>query len=1108
MAEQLAERSHTSKCSSAFALTEELRAIARDFTAGRRWPMALAALATTVRWLLQAARQSAPEALQLPTSCRQAALHAALACVGNAPQYYPPGWGPCSHCWGWLCVGVLLGGLLVGACWAYGVAQRSASPAWTAAAEEILRCVAAGGEQELAMLAEAAGQSPAELLCRVLHTATSTHTPGLPAPPPLRDAPPSRNPTLSCQTRSLFLAMPQCRTCRCRQVDPEVGRCIACDALIGLQGLVHSSRLPASADRPLTSLLLGVLSAVRFMEQSGPDPPGKDRRRKPKGKGEGKPAGMDRIAEVAAKAAVAAGQAGRRGVPPRPANHRQGSPAAQTAQPHRNRALEALRGLQLVREPPPASDAETLSDTLSAATACASPLPSPRDVPDAAQRRRAVFHALAQMQLAPASAVETSAAQDPGENMQPRLACDDGSPTPFASPAASPRQSGRPGEAAPTLVEEATPGFTPPPSPTACPNTLRWQDARPPSSPPGDRNSWLFVPLLHAATGNLSEAAWAAWRSLPHEGGARFDNLVETLRQARSVEPGSLVRLLHGVVACEAQENGEAQPRLPAADAAFATSLQALPNAPLPLAAAMLLAMAPDGYVSAAAQATLLEAYAGAAGAAEAETFAGDLRMSPPAPGPRRRQPRRRRPRMQPQVATAAEHFHDSDSTHTQAALHKSAKQLDDAADAVGSMVKQLELRKSHVTLVVAKLAFDDISKAAEALSASGRFSAGRRLGEAKDMVRQIRAEGLGHFPQNGVLYTRLLPRDVFDSLRKHLMQAFAELSLTLVDEAGTVAHLLLVRSHAFVLVAAQMPDEAVASAEASAKSGDAAPADATEVAEASPKEGQKKEKEYLPHVTLFKSSQAGRGKNGQKDCELLAMHHVQGDGYFEAQASARLRESSEEDAASQGEEEDEEEEEEFQKQAMQILKQIPEEADQKSPKKRKTKKKQAKKTNQKDLDSEEEQADAESEESEGDTSEEEVSSKKKAANFGIKVKKKAAPARPPSEKEEEEEEEDEDDAADGLEQSREDQRIDPEDGLAYTWSEFSEYYTGKYKKKVIEAYWNDCHLVPKKETALVLQKMTKTLRVCKTELVLGKVPLPMYIMRLHAGLRHQARMK
>ena len=36
-------------------------------------PMALAAFATAARWVVQAARQAAPEVLQLPQSCRQAA---------------------------------------------------------------------------------------------------------------------------------------------------------------------------------------------------------------------------------------------------------------------------------------------------------------------------------------------------------------------------------------------------------------------------------------------------------------------------------------------------------------------------------------------------------------------------------------------------------------------------------------------------------------------------------------------------------------------------------------------------------------------------------------------------------------------------------------------------------------------------------------------------------------------------------------------------------------------------------------------------------------------------------------------------------------------------
>ena len=43
-----------------------------------------------------------------------------------------------------------------------------------------------------------------------------------------------------------------------------------------------------------------------------------------------------------------------------------------------------------------------------------------------------------------------------------------------------------------------------------------------PSALPGDRNSWLVVPLLNAAAGNLSVPALAAWRSLPDAAG-RFE---------------------------------------------------------------------------------------------------------------------------------------------------------------------------------------------------------------------------------------------------------------------------------------------------------------------------------------------------------------------------------------------------------------------------------------------------------------------------------------------------------------------------------------------------------------------------------------------------------
>jgi hypothetical protein len=35
--------------------------------------------------------------------------------------------------------------------------------------------------------------------------------------------------------------------------------------------------------------------------------------------------------------------------------------------------------------------------------------------------------------------------------------------------------------------------------------------------------------------------------------------------------------------------------------------------------------------------------------------------------------------------------------------------------------------------------------------------------------------------------------------------------------------------------------------------------------------------------------------------------------------------------------------------------------------------------------------------------------------------------------------------------------RIDPDDGKAYTWEEFSAFYKGTYAAKKIEAYWDSC---------------------------------------------------
>jgi len=42
--------------------------------------------------------------------------------------------------------------------------------------------------------------------------------------------------------------------------------------------------------------------------------------------------------------------------------------------------------------------------------------------------------------------------------------------------------------------------------------------------------------------------------------------------------------------------------------------------------------------------------------------------------------------------------------------------------------------------------------------------------------------------------------------------------------------------------------------------------------------------------------------------------------------------------------------------------------------------------------------------------------------------------------------------------------RVDPDDGTAYTWEELAAYYKGKYNKKAIEAYWEECEPAKKKK--------------------------------------------
>ena len=238
--------------------------------------------------------------------------------------------------------------------------------------------------------------------------------------------------------------------------------------------------------------------------------------------------------------------------------------------------------------------------------------PGPPSEGDPELRRQRALHALAQMQLLPpgtrpAALRDHQADTDAAEILSDTLSAT----TPFASPRGdAPQQLS--GAVAPVTPREATPGFTPPPSPDQLPRStpaaanvepLPWQDARPPSSLPGERNSWLYIPLLHAGAGNLTERAQHAWRSRPGLG-PRFWELASLLRDAPPVMPSALAQTLLAVAECEAHD---ARRDISAADRASAAAFSAMPDAPLPLSAALLLCMEPDGYLTAAAQAAFLE---------------------------------------------------------------------------------------------------------------------------------------------------------------------------------------------------------------------------------------------------------------------------------------------------------------------------------------------------------------------------------------------------------------------------------------------------------------------------------------------------------------------
>ena len=131
-----------------------------------------------VQWGSEIAGETAVAAARLPPTCKEALAHSVVVCAGGDPRYFAPGWGPLCVCWGWLCLGAVLGAcavLLI--LLAHQVGRRPAeSPAWLTAAREVLDCFAEGGLSELRGLASQTGLSAEELLYRLLREAASGST--------------------------------------------------------------------------------------------------------------------------------------------------------------------------------------------------------------------------------------------------------------------------------------------------------------------------------------------------------------------------------------------------------------------------------------------------------------------------------------------------------------------------------------------------------------------------------------------------------------------------------------------------------------------------------------------------------------------------------------------------------------------------------------------------------------------------------------------------------------------------------------------------------------------------------------------------------------------
>ena len=163
-----------------------------------------------------------------------------------------------------------------------------------------------------------------------------------------------------------------------------------------------------------------------------------------------------------------------------------------------------------------------------------------------------------------------------------------------------------------------------PPLPAAQP----WHHAGPPQQPIlAGANSWLYVPWLHASTGDLAADTLAAWRAAP-QAMPWWDEARITLAAAPPQSPELLIEALR---------------QYPAPHGAAAAAALIAARASLPRHTQVYLGWAcrqladPNGYIPAAPQEVLLQVYGGLALAAALDQHSNRLRAPPLAPVAERR---------------------------------------------------------------------------------------------------------------------------------------------------------------------------------------------------------------------------------------------------------------------------------------------------------------------------------------------------------------------------------------------------------------------------------------------------------------------------------------